>query len=144
MTEAVALPSASTPVPRRKLHAALWIGQILLAALFAMAGTGKTFQPMAALAKQMPWTAQAGAPLVRFIGISELLGAAGLVLPAATRILPVLTPVAAVGLTVVMALAAVFHVAHGELSVLPIPLLLGALGAFIAWGRFAKVPIPKR
>jgi putative oxidoreductase len=80
--------------------------------------------------------------MVRFIGACELAGAVGLILPAATRIRPMLTPLAASGLVVVMLLAMAFHISRGEAAqALPINLTLGALAAFVAWGRFRKAPI---
>jgi hypothetical protein len=78
---------------------------------------------------------------VRFIGLSELLGGLGLILPAALRIKPVLTPWAAVGLAVVMVLASGFHVSRGESSVIGMNFILAAVAVFIAWGRFKKAPI---
>lgn len=74
----------------------------------------------------------------------ELLGAFGLILPAATRIKPALTPVAGLGLTIVMALAVVCHISRGELGLVPINLVLGGLAAFVTWGRLTKAPIAGR
>jgi hypothetical protein len=82
--------------------------------------------------------------LVRFIGISELMGAIGILLPAALRIRPRLTPLAAAGLALVMALAILFHLARGEAQVIAVPLVLGALSAFVAWSRFRKAPVQGR
>ena len=65
-------------------------------------------------------------------------------LPAATRILPFLTPFPAAALTVVMLLGAGTHVMHDELSMTPPSIVLGALSAFIAWGRWKKAPISAR
>lgn len=140
-TAPLAAPDA--PAPSQAMNVALWITQLLLAAAFGMAGAMKATTPIAELAPKMPWVANLP-HLVRFIGASELAGALGLLLPALTRIKPWLTPLAAVGLTVVMVLAAAFHVSRGEYSVLPIPLLLGALAAFVAWGRTRKAPIAAR
>ena len=81
---------------------------------------------------------------MRVIGVAELLGALGLILPAATRVKPMLTPLAASGLATVTLLAAIFHISRGELGALPIPLVLGGLAAFVAWGRAAKAPIAPR
>jgi len=67
-----------------------------------------------------------------------------MLLPALTRIKPILTPLAGVGLAVVMVLAAGFHVMRGELSALPINLAFGGLAAFVAWGRLQKAPISPR
>jgi putative oxidoreductase len=82
--------------------------------------------------------------LVRFIGTSELLGALGLILPAAMRIKPVLTGFAALGLLTIMVLAALFHASRGEFGMLRVNSVLGALAAFVAWGRLKKAPIPAR
>jgi uncharacterized membrane protein YphA (DoxX/SURF4 family) len=112
--------------------------------MFVMAGVAKSTQPIADLAQQMVWPGDVPAGLVRFIGVSELLGGLGLVVPAATRIKPWLTPLAAVGLVTVMALAAVFHVTRGEFPAIAFNTVLGGIAAFIAWGRFKKAPIAPR
>jgi putative oxidoreductase len=130
--------------PSKPLHIALWVAQLLLAAAFGFAGILKTTAPIAELAEKMVWPGVIPPALVRFIGASEFAGALGLVLPAATRIKPVLTPIAALGLVVVMILAAGFHVLRGELFALPINLGLAALAAFVAWGRLRKAPIAAR
>jgi putative oxidoreductase len=108
--------------------------------MFGMAGCMKLSQPISHLSAMLPWTAQVPEGLVRFIGTAELAGALGLILPAATRILPVLTPLAASGLLVIMMLASGFHISRGETSNLPINAVIGSLAAFIAWGRFMKAP----
>jgi hypothetical protein len=91
----------------------------------------------------MPWVAELPY-LVRFIGLSEVLGAVGLVLPAALRIQPRLTGFAGVGLLVVMVLAAGFHVVQGDAAHMAPAVVLGALSAFVAWGRLVKAPIAPR
>ncbi len=137
--------AASSPsAPSKGLQVSLWVAQVLLAMAFGMAGVMKTTMPIPELAQKMIWPGAVPAALVRFIGASELLAAIGLVLPAATRIRPMLTPLAGVGLVVVMALAAAFHVSRGELNLVPINFTLGALAAFVAWGRFRKAPISAR
>jgi len=75
------------------------------------------------------------AGLVRFIGVVELAGALGVILPAATRIQPRLTPLAAAGLATIMVLAIPFHLMRGELKEIVINLALGGLAAFVACGR---------
>jgi putative oxidoreductase len=129
---------------RTGLSVALWVVQILLAALFLNAGFLKATQPIASIAPMIPWAPDVPEPLVRFIGVSELAGAIGLVLPAWTRIRPTLTPLAACGLVVVMLLAALFHISRGEWMNVPFVLTLGALAAFVAWGRLTRAPIPPR
>jgi uncharacterized membrane protein YphA (DoxX/SURF4 family) len=125
----------------RGLNTALWVAQVLLAAAFVMAGSMKMMTPSADLAQQMPDLPVA---LIRFIGIAEIAGAIGLILPAATRIGPALTPLAAIGLAVIMLLAGAFHLSRGELSSLPVVFALGGLALFVAWGRSRKVPILAR
>ena len=126
------------------LHRALWVAQVLLAVGFAGAGLAKATTPLPELAKALPYTADLPGALVRFIGVSELAGAVGLILPSLVRIWPILTPAAAIGLNVVMWLATLFHVFRGEWSALPTTLVLGTLAALVAWGRLKKAPIPPR
>ncbi|ATB27619.1 DoxX family protein [Melittangium boletus] len=128
----------------RALHIALWVAQVLVAFAFFMAGTAKLTQPIDELAKTMSWITPSSGPLVRFIGLSEVAGALGLLLPSITRILPVLTGLAGVGCTTIMVLAAGVHLSRGEYSGLTAPIVLGGLSAFIAWGRLKKAPIPPR
>jgi len=122
----------------------LWIAQILLAAAFGYAGTFKGTAPMHDLVASLVWPAALPPGLVRFIGGCELGGALGMILPAATRIMPILTPLAAVGLATVMVLASIFHITRGEFSALGITIPLGLLAAFVAIGRFRKAPIRER
>jgi hypothetical protein len=128
----------------KALHGALWVVQVLLALAFGAAGAMKTTQPLSDLAKSLVWPGAVPPALVRFIGASELAGALGLILPAAARVKPLLTPLAALGLVTVMLFAIVFHLSRGELSLLPINLALAALSAFVAWGRLKKAPIRSR
>jgi putative oxidoreductase len=128
----------------RALHGALWVAQVLLALAFGAAGAMKTTQPISDLASNLVWPGAVPPALVRFIGASELAGALGLVLPAATRVKPLLTPLAALGLVTVMLLAIAFHLSRGEVSALPLNLAFAALAAFVAWGRLKRVPIRPR
>ncbi len=130
--------------PSKALHLGLWVVQGLLGALFLAVGAMKATQPIAVLVDMLGWPAGVPAPLVRVIGVAELLGGLGLILPAATRVKPMLTPLAAVGLAMVLLLATIFHISRGELGAMPIPLVLAALGAFVAWGRAVKAPIAPR
>ena len=120
----------------------LWLVQILLACAFGMAGVMKSTQPVDVLAANgIAWAPQLPLALVRFIGVSEFLGAVGLILPALTKIKPFLTPLAALGLLTIMILAMGFHVSRGEAGALPANIVLGGLAAFVAWGRTSKAPI---
>jgi putative oxidoreductase len=140
------IPAAAsqTSAPPKAWHYGLWSVQALLALAFVMAGFMKLTTPLDQLGAAMPWVTAVPGALVRFIGLAELAGGLGLVLPAATRIRPILTPIAAAGLVVVMVLAALLHVARGELAALPVNLVLGGLATLVAWGRTARAPIAAR
>jgi putative oxidoreductase len=130
--------------PSKALHVGLWVVQGLLGAMFLAVGAMKATQPIAVLVDTLGWPAAVPPALVRVIGVAEFLGGLGLILPAATRVKPMLTPLAAVGLATVLLFATMFHISRGELGALPLPLVLGAVAAFIAWGRAAKAPIAPR
>lgn len=136
--------AAHTDGSGKALHIGLWAAQLVLAAMFGMAGAMKTLTPIPELAATLPWAATMPEAIVRFIGISELAGAIGLVLPSLFRIKPQLTVLAAAGLALVMVLASAFHLARGEAAALPINLGLLALAAFVAWGRARRAPIRAR
>src|SRR5258706_15180741 len=114
----------------------LWILQGLLGALFLMAGAMKATQPKEKLPKNMTWVNRRSANTVKFIGAMEILGGLGLILPWATGIATILTPLAAVGLALVMVLAIGDHVRSKEYNVIGINVILGAIAVVIAIGRF--------
>src|SRR5688500_15327239 len=122
------------PSRSKTLHITLWVAQIILGGMFIMAGLMKSTQPIIALSKTVPWTANVPLELVRFIGFSELLRGLGLVLPAMLRIKPILTPIAAIGIVIIMVLAMIYHITQGETNVIGINILFGLVAAFIAWG----------
>jgi uncharacterized membrane protein YphA (DoxX/SURF4 family) len=123
----------------------LWVAQVVLALMFGMAGVMKLFTPLEALASQgMGFVTDTPELLVRFIGVAELAGALGLILPALTRILPWLTPLAALGLATIQVLAMGLHVIRGEFTVLPMNLALLAIALFVVLGRWRKAPIAPR
>ncbi|HVC33795.1 MAG TPA: DoxX family protein [Chloroflexota bacterium] len=123
------------------MNVALWIVQGLLALAYLFAGAMKATQPLESLGKSMNWVHAVPLGFVRFIGVAELLGALGLVLPLATGILPWLTVAAAVGLIVVQVGAAIFHVSRQETSKVPINLVLLILAVFVAYGRTGIAPL---
>ena len=124
----------------KTMNIVLWIFQGLLAAAFGMAGLMKITAPVEELAKNgMGFVNDYGIETVRFIGISEVLGALGLILPAALKIKPILTPIASLALSVVMVLATAYHFSENE-PILPSLVFLG-ITLFVAWGRFKKSPI---
>jgi putative oxidoreductase len=141
--DSIALSSASARAPRT-LHVALWVAQALLAAVFLLVGYTHALEPIAVAIARAPWVASLPVPLVRFIGVAELAGALGILLPAAMRVRPSLTPLASAGLTVMMALAIPFHMMRGETREIAINLVLGALAAFVAWGRMRRAPVASR
>lgn len=115
----------------------LWVAQILLFAMFGLAGVMKSTRPIAKLGEMMGWVNDYQPTTVRFVGIVEALGALGMILPMATGILPWLTPLAAIGFVIVQLLAIPVHARRHETGkTLPINLLLLALSAFVIWGRF--------
>ena len=129
-------------VPKSKvLNIILWVVQVLLAGMFIMAGIMKSTSPIEQLSASLPWAKDVPAWLVRFIGVSEILGALGLLLPSILRIKPILTPVAASGIIAIMLMASVFHITRSEFPELGFTLLLALAAAFIAWGRSRKVAI---
>lgn len=123
------------------LNIGLWVAQVILFGMFAMAGFMKISQSISDLSQMLPWASEVPALLVRLIGLSEILGALGLLLPSILRVKPNLTPLAAIGLTVVMLLALIFHVTRGEFEAIGMNLILGLIAVFIAWGRSKKVKI---
>ena len=126
------------------LNVWLWVAQCLLAVFFLLAGGMHAFMPIEQASKFAAWIATAPVALVRFIGIAELAGAIGVLLPAATRVKPWLTPLAAAGLATIMLLAIPVHVARGELDMLGRNLAALTVAAFVVWGRVNRVRIAAR
>ncbi len=119
------------------MNTALWITQGILAAMFAMAGVMKSTQPIDKLLKSgITWVDRFPLTTVRIIGVSELLGAFGLVLPWLLNIVPVLTPIAAAALAFVQLLAIFHHAKHKEGKAILFNIVLLSLAAFVAYGRF--------
>ncbi len=118
------------------MNIALWIIAGLLAAAFLLAGLMKLTQPKKKLAANMPWVEDFSAGQVKAIGMVEILGALGLILPAALDIAPILTPIAAAGLALTMVGAIANHLRRGENQMILPPIVLGLLAAFVAAMRF--------
>jgi uncharacterized membrane protein YphA (DoxX/SURF4 family) len=118
---------------------AAWIAQVLAALAFGAHGYTLLFRREQALT-QYRWATDVPESLRRFIGTAELLGAIGLIVPAATKVLPWLTPLAAIGLATIMVLAALFHISRREWPNVVFNLVLGTLAAFVAYARIA-VPL---
>lgn len=113
----------------------LWILQIILAIIFLLAGANKAFNYNKAK-EQMTWMKNTSKGLVLFIGAAEILGAIGLIVPYALGIAPILTPIAALALVVVMVLASLFHAKRKEFSSIGANILFIILLIIIAIGRF--------
>jgi len=115
---------------------ALWIVQGLLAAVFLFTGGMKLVLPLEKLAGPVALPG----PFLRFIGASEVLGALGLILPGLLRVRPGLTPLAALGLVVIMIGATVITLVVGEIVAALISAVVGLLAAFVAYGRWRVAP----
>ena len=115
----------------KKVNAMLWTLQGALAALFLFAGVMKLVMPIGAMTAQMPFVP---GWFLRFVGVAEALGAAGLVLPWLLRIRRELTPIAAVGLLIIMAGAVTLTLPAG-VSAAAVPLVVGSLCALVAYNR---------
>lgn len=138
------MTSTTAPAAGRTWNIAIWAGQIALAALYAM-GAWFHFLPAEEAAKMgAVWMSQVPIALPRFIGLMEVLGVIGLILPAATRIMPHLTVWAAAGLLAIQVLAIPFHLIRGEAGVVGFNLIYVALAVFVLWGRARKAPITPR
>jgi len=117
------------------MNIALWIAAATLAVLNLAVGVMKLTQPRDKLAESMAWAAHFSDNAVRAIGVLEILGAVGLILPAITGIAPVLVPLAAVGLALMQVGAAITN-ARYEPNRIPLNVVLILLSLFVAWGRF--------
>jgi len=118
------------------MNYALWIVQGLLAALFLFAGGMKLVLPLEKLTGPFPLPGL----FIRFIGVCEVLGALGLILPGLLRIRPGLTPLAAAGLVIIMIGATVLTLMGGELTAAVVSAVVGLLAAFVAYGRWRLAP----
>jgi len=116
------------------LDTLLWIAQGILGALMIIIGIMECIQPEK-LDKNAQWVKDYPG-LVKFIGVSEVLGGIGLVVPWLTEILPILTPMAAIGIGIIMVLAAVFNFRRKDFRSVRINIFLLAISVFISYGRF--------
>ncbi len=118
------------------MNLTLWILQVLLALAFLASGLPKIILPMPAILRRVAWASAVPPWLIRFIGVSEVLGAIGLILPAVTGIAPWLTIAAAVGLILAMLSATVFHIRRAEFAGMTPSVVLLLLALVIAFGRW--------
>jgi uncharacterized membrane protein YphA (DoxX/SURF4 family) len=115
----------------RAKNVGLWVVQGLLAALFLFAGGMKLVLPLEALAGPIALPGL----FVRFIGVVEVLGAIGLILPGLLRIREILTPLAAAGLVIIMIGATAITLLGGDVALALMPFIVGLLSALVAFGR---------
>jgi len=118
----------------------LWIITSVLAALFLAAGVTKLTQPKEKLVSMMGWTEDFSAGTLKLIGALEVLAAVGLIGPALLGIAPVLVPLAAVGLVLIMVGAVITHARRRELPMIAGNVILLALAVVVVWGRFGPYP----
>jgi uncharacterized membrane protein YphA (DoxX/SURF4 family) len=127
------------------MNIVLWIVQVLLALLFLFSGGTKLFLPIETLNSMAPPNAIHFSGLfLRFIGVCEVLGGLGLILPGLLRIRPGLTPLAAVGLMIIMIGAVVVSVMGPGVGTAIVPFVTLVLCAFVAYGRTKLVPLRGR
>lgn len=120
----------------RKLNVLLWVLQILLAMLFTFSGVMKFIMPVEEMTKQIPLSGW----FLHFIGVAEILGAIGLVLPGVLRIRAGLAPLAAVGLVVIMIGATAVNLKTGQRGAALTTVVVGLLLVFLAYNRWRMVP----
>ena len=121
-----------------KSNVLLWIVQGLLAVVFLFAGVTKLVLPIEAMAGPVALPGL----FLRFLGVAEVLGAIGLILPGLLRIRPGLTPLAAVGLTIIMVGAIVITAMGGAFAPALVPLTVGLLSAWVVYGRRIQLTFP--
>jgi len=119
-----------------KRNTVLWIAQGVLAAMFLLAGGSKLVMSAAQMAA--PGPVQLPVLFVRFIGVCELLGGIGMILPGLTGIRPGLTPLAAAGLVIIMLGATVINIINGMAPVAIPTAVLGLMAAYVVYGRRSR------
>jgi uncharacterized membrane protein YphA (DoxX/SURF4 family) len=126
------MESALTNKSGKKMNVLLWVVQGLLALVFLVAGGSKLVMPIEEMTKQIAFPG----PFLRFLGVAEVLGALGLLLPGLLRIRPGLTPLAAVGLAIITVGATVITLRTGGGALALFPFVVAVLSAFVAYGRW--------
>lgn len=121
----------------KKTNVALWVGQIALAGMFLFAGGMKLVLPLSVFASQTPLPGI----IIRLVGIAEVAGALGLLLPGLLKLRPSLTPLAAAGLVGIMIGAAAITLATPQPSGAVVPIVVGLIAALIGYERWQRVPL---
>jgi uncharacterized membrane protein YphA (DoxX/SURF4 family) len=129
--------AAAHRVATRRISVAIWTVQVLLACVFLFAGGAKLVLPIAEMTKQVSLPGM----FLRFLGVVEIAGAAGLILPSLLRIRPYLTPLAAGGLVIVMSGATAISMAGGTVAPAIPPFIIGCLAGLVLYARTRVVPI---
>jgi uncharacterized membrane protein YphA (DoxX/SURF4 family) len=124
----------------KRINVAIWTVQVLLACLFLFAGGFKLVAPIAEMTKQIPLPGL----FLRFLGVVEVAGAVGLILPSLLRIRPYLTPIAAAGLIIIMSGATSISMAGGKIAPAVMPFVIGLLAGLVLYARTRVVPIRER
>lgn len=132
------------PPAGRPIRIGLWVAQVLLAVAFCGIGLMKLTTPIPELAATMKWPGEYSPGFVRFVGVIDLLGGLGVLLPSLTRVMPRLSVLAAQGCVVLQVVAIAFHLSRGEANALLLNAVLISLAAFVLWGRSRKLPIAPR
>lgn len=123
------------------MNIALWIIQVVLALLFLFAGGTKLVLPIEVLTSMgSPNQIHLSGLLLRFIGVCEVLGGLGLILPGLLRRRVGLTPLAAAGLVIIMTGATILTLAGDGIGASIVPFIVGVLSAFVAYGRLRLAP----
>ena len=130
------MESALTNKSGKKMNVLLWVIQGLLALVFLVAGGSKLIMPIEEMTKQIAFPG----PFLRFLGVAEILGAIGLILPGLLRIRTGLTPLAAVGLAIITVGATVITLRTGGGALALFPFVVAVLSAFVAYGRWQPTP----
>ena len=137
--EALSENAREGSLPSRQMNYALWIVQGLLALIFLFAGGMKLLVPNDVLMSMVPPNSVAlPGWFLRFIGVAEILGAIGVILPRLLRIRPGLTPLAAAGLVIIMIGATFVTLLGGQIGAAFIPFTVGLLAVFVAYGRSSR------
>ena len=133
------------PVPAGlPLRVGLWGAQLIVASIFLFGAYAKLLVPQPELARMIPWTADYSTTFVHGIGLVDLAGGLGILLPSLIRVAPGLTIPAALGCAALQAFAIVFHLSRGETMALVFNIPLLAMSVFVLWGRSRKARIEAR
>lgn len=128
----------------KPLRVGLWVAQVLIFVAFTLFGCMKLFMPVEQLAAMWVWPGAVPVWFLHLMGLIDVAGGVGVLLPALTRIKPGLTVLTAAGCVLLQISAIVFHSSRGEFQALPLNFILLLLCAFILWGYGKRVPIEAR